>query len=99
MIFSFFYLPEEAKSFKKDGAYFFDYLDIPGDQQCLEEHGGVSCLKEVEIPGSGRLVTRPLMYSATVNDVRLPDSKPMSWYLEIQMHWTPRKGSLLRPIS
>jgi len=70
-----------------------------GDYQCFDEDGGLDCFFERTAPGYAKLVEKPLDLEGEVNDVRAPDSEPMTWWYQVVLRWHPRRGLALRPLS
>jgi len=61
-----------------------------GDGQCDSHLGGMACFN-LEMPkDSGMLIKDPLETEGVLNDVRIPDSPEMNWWLQISLSWTPK---------
>jgi len=75
-------------------------IEQHGDYQCFDEDGGIDCFFEKVPPGYEKVIDKPLDLEGEINDVRAPDSEPMTWWYQVVLHWHPRKRtSLLRPLS
>lgn len=75
-------------------------IEQHGDYECSPEDGGIRCFFEKSPPGYGKLVRSPFNLEGEMNDVRAPNSPPMTWYYRIMLRYRfYSPGSSLTPIS
>lgn len=69
-------------------------IEQHGDYQCSEADGGIDCFFERTADGHAKVLTTPLDLEGEINDVRAPDSEPMTWWYQIVVRWLPKTDKL-----
>lgn len=73
-------------------------IEQHGDYQCEDQDGGIDCFFERTADGHAKVLTMPLDLEGEINDVRAPDSEPMTWWYQIVLRWFPRTKTM-KPLS
>eukprot|EP00746_Dinoflagellata_sp_MGD_P162492 gnl/MRDRNA2_/MRDRNA2_90074_c0_seq1.p1 gnl/MRDRNA2_/MRDRNA2_90074_c0~~gnl/MRDRNA2_/MRDRNA2_90074_c0_seq1.p1 ORF type:complete len:622 (+),score=48.24 gnl/MRDRNA2_/MRDRNA2_90074_c0_seq1:63-1868(+) len=74
-------------------------LTTAGDQQCMPELGGTTCLGKQFFDKHAFPVKRAWFIEALLNDVRPPNSQPLHWWFHIDFTWTADDLQSLKPLS
>merc|ERR1712203_844490 len=73
-------------------------IEQHGDYQCTERDHGIDCFFERTADGYAKVLKTPLDLEGEINDVRAPNSEPMTWFYQIIIRWFPI-SSKFKPLS
>lgn len=75
-------------------------IEQHGDYECKEIDGGTRCLFEKVPEGYGKVLRQTVDLEGELNDVRAPNSPPLTWYYKIIIRYRPYspKSSVI-PVS